>query len=323
MILSTVNRNSRIALFQGGTSSEREISCQSGMYLQEGIEALGHKVITIDPAEQDWKKQHWESFDLAVIALHGEFGEDGQLQSFLDEMGLVYCGSNAEASRTAFSKLETKTSLNQAGIPTPSAVPVHAGDHAEEIERLTKMIGFPLFVKPDRQGSSIGVSLVHTPEELPQALGYCFAHGETGLLEQAIIGTEYSLGLMGKEPLPLVQIETEHPFYDYSAKYGAGCTRYHFDLALNQHVLERIHHLGKQVVCSLGTQGIVRMDFMLDRFQQPWILEVNTIPGFTKNSLIPLAIAKMQLSLPKLMEWMLQDALNKSAAESVPNAISA
>jgi len=292
----------RIALLAGGEYEEREISLQSGAAVNRVLCDRGHAVTTIDPAECQLQHVAWNDFDVAFIALHGRFGEDGEVQSLLQEAGVAFTGSDADTSRLAFSKSASKERFAQCNVPTPSYTLIHESDHHSRIEQQAGQIGYPLVVKPDAQGSSLGVSIVEMQEDLPQALERCFQYDAFGILERAIIGTEWTVGLLDDQPLPLVHIETDRSFFDYKAKYDDDETHYHLSFSLPTNVVKSIENAGRQAGRALGTRGLARVDIRVDELNRPWVLEANTIPGMTDHSLIPKASAKIGIDLGELCE---------------------
>ncbi|MBW3538883.1 MAG: D-alanine--D-alanine ligase [Planctomycetes bacterium] len=299
----------RVAVLAGGRSSEREISLKSGIAVAHALLGRRHQATMIDPAARALESIPWDQFDAAFIALHGRFGEDGQVQELLERAGVVYTGSSAETSRLAFSKSASKERFAQCGVPTPPYVLIHETDRAARIEQQARALGFPLVVKPDGEGSSLGVSIVERPEELPQALTRCFHHDAFGILEAAVIGSEWTLGMLDDEPLPLIQIETSRPFYDFQAKYEDDATVYRFEFALPSQVVETIAAAARSAAQALGTRGIARVDLRVDKWNRPWVLEVNTVPGFTDHSLVPKAAARIGLDLGALCERELRRAI--------------
>src|SRR5260221_4593074 len=186
----------RIAVWSGGPSAERLISLKSGSAVARALAEIGHSVYEIDPAACDVSSFDWSLFDVAFIALHGKFGEDGQIQQILETALIPYTGSPVAASRLAFSKSTSKERFAQHHVPTARYVLIHESDTAHRIGQQADQLGFPLVVKPDTQGSSLGVSIVHTPAELPAALAACFHYDSFGLLEQALAGSEWTVGLI-------------------------------------------------------------------------------------------------------------------------------
>jgi D-alanine-D-alanine ligase len=303
----------KVAVLAGGESDERAVSLESGAAVSLALERRGHAVTQIDPAERDVTSVAWNGFDVAFLALHGRFGEDGQVQELLDASGVCYTGSDAHSSRTAFSKSAAKERFIQSGVLTPPYVLIHQSDAASLIQKHARKIGFPLVVKPDAQGSSLGVSLVGSPDELPQALARCFHFDPFGLLEAAVIGTEWTVGLLDEQPLPLIQIATERVFFDYHAKYKDESTEYRFEFDIEPDVAAAIQSAGCLAGRTLRTRGLARVDIRLDRFQQPWVLEVNTNPGLTQHSLIPMAAARIGMDLGELCERSIRSCLADSA----------
>ena len=303
----------QIALLAGGTSRERNISLESGAAVAKSLAERGHIVSVIDPAHVELSDLDWSSFDVAFLALHGTFGEDGHVQQILEEAGIPFTGSDSVASRLAFSKSAAKERFIQNGVPTPAYVLIHESDSAARIQQQANALGFPLAVKPDGQGSSLGITIVRTPEELPQALARCFHFDPFGLLEVAIDGTEWTLGLLDGEPLPLIQIETGRGFFDYTAKYEDDDTKYLFDFVFPASVIMSIESAGRRAYDALGCRGLARVDIRVDRFHEPWVLEVNTIPGMTGHSLVPKAAARLGLSLGAICERSIHNCLKHKA----------
>lgn len=292
----------RIALLAGGDSEERAVSLRSGAAVQSALASRGHVVIPLDPAEIDLESIDWRQFDVAFLALHGRFGEDGQVQQILDQVGIPYTGSDAATSRLAFSKSAAKERLSQFGVATPAYVLIHYADDIARIRRMVAQIGYPLVVKPDSQGSSLGVTIVRRQEDLAAALTHCFQYDSFGVVEQFIAGTEWTVGLLDDLVLPPIQIETVREFYDYHAKYDDDATQYRFDTDNPRAVLSQIAEMGMEACRALQTRGMARVDLRLDEQNQPWVLEVNTIPGMTDHSLVPKAAARMGIDFAEFCE---------------------
>ncbi len=301
-------------MLSGGDSPERVISLESGAAVAAALQQRGHHVTRVDPAEVDLTDYRWAAVDVAFLALHGHFGEDGQVQQILETAGVAYTGSDSAASRVAFSKSASKERFLQCGVPTPAYVLVHESDASTHIREQAKRIGFPLVVKPDGQGSSLGVSIVRSADELPEALAQCFYFDAFGILEAAVIGSEWTVGILDDVTLPAIQIETDRGFFDYAAKYEDDATRYRFDSAVASDMIATIEATGRQACSSLGTRGLARVDIMLDDANRPWTLEVNTIPGLTDHSLIPKAAARVGMDLSALCERAIASCLKFAAA---------
>jgi D-alanine-D-alanine ligase len=308
----------RVAVLAGGDSHEREISLKSGQAVAGALRERGHEVICLDPALTPPEAAHFRDVDIAFLALHGRKGEDGEIQATLDRMNVLYTGSGAEASRLAFSKSAAKERLFQRGVATPAYVLVHESDDPNRTLELALRIGFPLVVKPDAQGSSLGVSIVKSPGDLSEALRNCFRYDVFALLEQAIPGTEWTLGLIDDEPLPLIQIETPREFFDFTAKYEDDATRCRFDFGFPAHVASSIVEAGVAAAKAVDTRGLSRVDLRLDELGRPWVLEINTIPGLTEHSLVPKAAAHAGLGLGELCERSIERCLSAANSRRAP-----
>lgn len=299
----------RVAVLAGGDSDERTISLQSGAAVQQALTARGHLALHLDPSVVDLAGVDWSQFDVAFLALHGQFGEDGQVQQILAETGIPFTGSGAAASRLAFSKSAAKERFLQFGVPTPAYSLLHYTDDASRVQRLTDEIGYPLVVKPDCQGSSLGISIVRSAAELPQAIKLCFQFDSFAVIEAAVIGTEWTVGMLDELLLPLIRIETDREFFDWHAKYEDDSTRYVFDPSVSVEVIASIEEAARGACRSLGTRGLMRVDLRLDETQQPWVLEVNTVPGFTSHSLVPKAAARRGIEFGDLCERAIRACL--------------
>jgi D-alanine-D-alanine ligase len=312
--LGVEGRRGRIVVLKGGQSAERDVSLASGAAVATALESSGHRVCSVDPAQTSLWEFQWLPDDVVFIALHGEFGEDGQVQELLESLRLPYTGSDSEASRLAFSKSAAKVRFLQRNVPTPPFVLIHHTDPELRIRRVAERVGFPLVVKPDAQGSSLGVSLVRTPRELMPAVQSCFGYGPFGLLEQAVLGTEWTLAMLDDAPLPLIQIGTSHTLFDFEAKYRDEATTCAFEFAIPPGEVARIVDAGRRACEALETTGLARVDLRLDESRRPWVLEVNTVPGMTDHSLVPKAAAQAGLSLGALCERALESALRRQHA---------
>ncbi len=299
-----------VAVLEGGESAERSVSLESGAAVRAALAERGHRVLAIDPAEVDLSTHDWTGIDIVFIALHGTFGEDGQVQKILEHAGVPYTGSDPAAARLSFHKSAAKERFFQNYVPTPPYVLVHEGDTAGRIMQKAKSLGFPLVVKPDAQGSSLGVSIVRSPDELAKALSRCFHLESFGLLEAAIVGTEWTVGIFDEFTLPLIQVVPNRSFYDYQAKYADDATQYLFEFDVPSDVINSIYQAARNAYNALKLRGIARIDLMLDRFNRPWVLEANSVPGFTSHSLVPKAAARIGISLGELCEQMLQRRLS-------------
>ncbi len=308
---SLFHRPLHVALLGGGRSAERAVSLDSAATVRAALEEVGHTVTPIDPAADRLVDVDWSPFDVAFLALHGTEGEDGQVQSLLECVRVPYTGSAPRESALAFSKSSAKTRFRRERVPTPHWKVLHEGDHASTIHLAAEAVGYPLVVKPDGQGSSLGVTIVEQPEQLSRALSNCFRFGSLGLIEAYVPGTEWTVGVLDDMSLPLVRIDAGRGFYDYAAKYERGDTRYELDVDLPTETQLAIFHAGVAPCRAVGTTGIARADVRLDEQGRPWVLEVNTIPGFTSHTLVPKPAARAGIEFAELCERALASALSR------------
>jgi len=338
-----IGRPLRVAVLGGGDSPEREVSLASGEQVLAALAAGGHDGQGFDPAETPLDSIPWHQFDVCFIALHGGAGEDGRVQSDLERLNVPYTGSGPTASRLAMSKSASKERWRQAGISTLSYALLEAAESSfpgSAWERIAAKalpslpgqtrgttarqsrgdsvfpggaweqgLNLPLVVKPDSQGSSLGVSLVREPEELPTALEAAFAFDPFVVAEQWIEGREFTVALLGLRALPLLEIVAAEPIFSFAAKYSTGQTQLTFEHGLPATQEAAIREAAVAAAAALGTRSLARVDLMLDRVGRPWVLEVNTVPGLTAHSLAPRAAARAGFDLPSLCGWMLREAL--------------
>lgn len=291
-----------ITVLSGGPGAEREVSLNSGRAVYEALLRMGHRATLCDIHPADLTALDRPS-DVIFIALHGEYGEDGTLQTELDRRGLIYCGSGASASRLAMNKAEAKRCFERAGIPTPAwRVVDESALRQGEIGP-----GVPAVVKPVVGGSSVDTSITRTAEDLASAARRVVDVYGTALIEQCIDGPELTVGILGDDALPVCEIRTERQFYDYEAKYVDDDTQYLFDLDLPGSLLERVQAMSLQAHRALGCRVFSRVDWMVDgRSLEPYVLEINTIPGFTSHSLLPKAAAKAGMPFDVLCQRIVE-----------------
>lgn len=290
----------------GGPSAEREVSLRSGAAVAGALETLGHQVTRIDPTPGKLKLP--AGVDVVFIALHGTYGEDGEVQAELDVLDVPYTGCDSASSRVAFDKILTKQRCIEKGIPTPRycVVTSPAAPWPDDWQP-------PLVVKPVFQGSSVGLAFVEKPAEWPAALSLAFDHGDTLLVEEKIIGREVTVGILGGEPLPIVEVRPKQGAYDYTNKYTAGRTDYLCPAPFSTDVTRRIQQAGFGAFLSVGGRDYGRVDVMVANDQDPFVLEVNTLPGMTETSLLPKAAAAAGLSYEQLCQRMIDLALQRRA----------
>jgi D-alanine-D-alanine ligase len=287
----------------GGISSERDISLQSGEAIAAALERKGHTVRRRDISPDDTSALDEQEIDVVFIALHGEFGESGEVQQLCEDSGLVYTGSSPHASLLGMDKIATKRRAEAIGVPTPQWCRVE--EFSDMIERANYLEGasLPCVVKPVTGGSSVGVYICETQDEREQAVRTLLGEGEEVLVEKCIRGRELTVGILDSEPLDLLEILPSEGFYDYDAKYADGTpTQYTFEHGLDAEQVAAIQADAMKVFDALGCRDLARVDFMLDEDGNHWLLEINTIPGFTSHSLVPMAAARSGIEFDDLVD---------------------
>ncbi len=289
----------------GGISSEREVSLKSGTAVFRSLKRKGYAAVCIDTAKNLVSLLRRHKVDMAFICLHGIQGEDGAMQGFLEVMGIPYTGSGIRASAVAMDKIMTKELLTYHGIPTPAFDVVHGERGGRRRVRL------PLVVKPAEEGSTIGITRVKKIKELEKAKGLARRFGPRVLLEEYVQGREVTVGILGNQPLPVVEVRPASGFYDFHAKYTPGQTDYLVPAPITRRVAKKVQDLALGTCHTLGCRGASRVDFMLGEGDSPYVLEVNTIPGMTETSLLPKAANEAGISFDQLVERMLGLALTE------------
>jgi D-alanine-D-alanine ligase len=293
----------KVAVLLGGKSAEREVSLKSGSMVLEALRSRGVDAHGFDPAERGLDELAKRRFERAFIALHGRFGEDGTVQGVLEWLGIPYTGSGVLASALAMDKLRTKRIWHAEKLPTP---PYAVLDKDSDLRAVAKRLGMPLMVKPASEGSSIGMSKVTRAAALDEA--YALAANYDRIVEKFIEGTELTVGILGERALPIIKLETPRDFYDYQAKYVADDTRYLIPCGLSPKKEQALRALCLAAFRTLGCVGWGRVDLMLDRRGRPYLLEVNTAPGMTDHSLVPMAARAVGLSYADLCLQILEGA---------------
>lgn len=295
----------KVAVLFGGRSAERDISLKSGGMVLEALRRGGVDAHAFDPRDQGLEQLIAQRYDRVFIALHGRFGEDGTVQGALEYLGLPYTGSGVMASAIAMDKWRTKLLWQAAGIPTP---PYERLTPGSDLAAVVQRLGLPLMVKPAREGSSIGMSKVDTLEKLQPAYELAARYDEFVIAEKFIQGPELTAAMLNDEPLPLIRLETPRVFYDYEAKYYANDTRYVCPCGLGPDEEKRVQQAALEGFRLLGCTGWGRVDVMLDASGAPYLLEVNTVPGMTDHSLVPMAARAVGISFDELVLRILESA---------------
>ncbi len=289
-------KNEKIGVLMGGRSAERSISIKTGQAILASLKRQGFAAVAIDPHQDLPKQLRSQKIDFAYIALHGPGGEDGKVQGLLDWMQIPYTGSGVLASAVAMDKAVCKSVLQKAGLPVAKGVVLTKKD---TLPRLS----FPVVVKPVSQGSAVGVSLVRSPKDLKPALQAAFRYDERVLVEHFLSGPEVTVGVLGDEALPVIEIvpAAERPFYDFQAKYAPGGSLHILPARLTSSVAAKIQRLALDACHAIGVRAVARVDGIVDRRLGPVILEINTIPGMTETSLLPEAAQAVGLSFDALV----------------------
>lgn len=300
----------RVAVIMGGTSAERPVSLKSGLAVLDGLLRSGVDAFKLDFQGDISALKDCGQFDRAFLAMHGRGGEDGTIQGVLDTLKIPYTGSGVMGSALAMDKTRTKYLWQGMNLPTPNFSYVEKLN-PDMLTRLVSLMGFPLAVKPSREGSSIGVFKVNNQTQLEAAVSKALEMDEQVLLEQWIEGSEYTVGLLNGEPLPVIGLKTSHVFYDYEAKYESDSTQYLLPSGLSLEEEQSLGNLAERAFSALGCTGWGRVDVMRDSKGRFWLLEVNTIPGMTDHSLVPMAAKAKGLEFDDLLLEILKQTLEK------------
>lgn len=304
-----MNGRLTITVMRGGPSAEREVSLRTGAAVARALRSRGHTVHELDPQPGRWRLP--AGTDVVFLALHGTYGEDGTVQEELDALGVPYTGCDAAASRVAFDKVLTKQRCAAAGVPTPRSfvadspsAPWPAGWEP------------PLVIKPVRQGSSVGLQFLNHRREWPAALAEALRFDSEALIEERIVGRETTVGILDDRALPVVEVRPRQGAYDYHSKYTPGETEYFCPAPFDDDTTRRIQEAGWGAFRAVGGRDYARVDVMA-RDGQPFVLEVNTLPGMTETSLLPKAAAAAGMDYATLCERMVELALRRAGATAL------
>jgi D-alanine-D-alanine ligase len=295
----------KVAVLMGGRSAERAVSLKSGERVLAALKARGVDAHAFDPKERGIGALVEERFARAFVILHGRYGEDGTIQGALELLGIPYTGSGVLASALAMDKWHAKLVWQSCGIPTPRSELL---GRDSDMQAVATRLGLPLMVKPANEGSSIGMTKVKSARELPEAYARAAKYDRVVIAEAFVDGVELTAGILGDQPLPLIKLETPREFYDYEAKYQAADTRYLIPCGLPPDAERIVQDEALFAFNTLGCSGWGRVDLMLDRSGKPYFLEVNTSPGMTDHSLVPMAARHAGLSFEDLCLRILESA---------------
>lgn len=306
--MEIVRSTVRVAVLAGGIGSERDVSIQSGRCVAEALKSAGFDVVTADIRPDSLDILEDSSIDVFFPALHGEFGEDGQLQQILEDKSLFYAGSGPAASKLAFDKMASKKRFAEAGVAAPAAIELNSATDSRRLEQELRHLADKYVIKPVKQGSSVGVRMVSAPHEAVGAARQTLREFGNCMIEAFVPGREVTVGILCGRTLPIIEIRTQSGFYNYHAKYVDEQTEFLFDTIADPAVAANVGQAALDCFDVLGCRHFARVDFVLSDEGIAHALEVNTIPGFTSHSLLPKAAAKTGLSMSNLCARIVEAA---------------
>jgi D-alanine-D-alanine ligase len=305
-----IKKLGKVAVLMGGNSAERAISLKSGRAVTKALQNVGVDARGCDVTSVSQLNKIAENYDRAFIALHGRWGEDGGVQAVLEALKLPYTGSGMTASALAMDKLRTKWLWKGVGLPTP---PFKRVSWTSPLVLSEFDLSFPVIVKPSHEGSSIGMRKVNDLSELQAAVAFAQQYDEEVLIEQWIEGREFTCAVVDGEALPLIELKTDHDFYDFDAKYQSSSTQYICPCDLPEDLQAHIQRVVLEAFDVIGARHWGRVDLMLDKNDQAWLIEVNTVPGMTDHSLVPMAAKAMGMDFDQLVLTLLTLTLNSDS----------
>jgi D-alanine-D-alanine ligase len=306
----TKSDNLKVAVLAGGVGSERQVSLQSGQTVYHALQEAGLETVLIDFTPADMSILDDGTIDVFFLIFHGQFGEDGQVQKILEDRKLCFTGSGSESSRIAFNKQLSKDVFAAAGLPVAGHLIV--GQNETEAQLLQRLNGFPAqaVVKPLRQGSSVGVEMTNEPVLTAAAAMRCMQTYGDCMIEEFVKGREITVGILNGRPLPIIEIRMKGAFYDFHSKYIDNATEYLFDTIEGTSVAAHVQEIAVACFNALGCRHLSRVDFILTPDGKPYILEINTLPGFTSHSLLPMAARKAGIATSALCRQIAEAAWN-------------
>lgn len=305
----------RIGVLMGGQSSERDVSLRTGAAVHRALCRRGYDAVMIDVGRTLSRDLQDQKISLVFLALHGPGGEDGSIQGFLETLGIPYTGSGIQASAVGMHKETTKTILAAQGIPVPAGIVIKRGENVSGAQALRKgKLRWPVVVKPASEGSTIGVTIVKKRAQWNEALALAHKYDRDAMIEAYIPGHEVTVSLLGRQAqaplvLPAVEIVAPGGFYDFSAKYEKGRTQYLCPAPLSATITKQIEAMALRTYEVLGCAGAARVDFRITPRGRPYVLEINTVPGMTETSLLPMAAAQAGIGYEELTERILESAI--------------
>jgi D-alanine-D-alanine ligase len=310
-----------VGVLYGGISSEREISLATGTAVGQALAGAGYAVEMIDIRDVPIRDLGPDRMDVAFVALHGTFGEDGGIQSVLDVLGIPYTGSGVEASRRAMDKIAAKERFLRAGVPTPLYVELEAAWPPEDRLQAARALGLPVILKPVNEGSSVGVTLVESEDALAKAIDLALEFDHRALAEAYVEGRELTVGIVDGEPLPIIELIYTGHVFTYDIKYTQGAADHIVNPDLPPGVADRVQAAAVAAYRCLGCRGCARVDLRLDVEMEPCILEINTIPGMTETSLLPDAARAVGIGFAALCEKAIEAALGIGSRSETPKPL--
>jgi D-alanine-D-alanine ligase len=314
----TIDKKSlKVAVLMGGIGEERQVSLESGKCVSQAMRDAGLNVVTSDITPENMEILDDDSIDVFFLALHGRFGEDGELQQIMEDKGLIYTGSSPEASRLAFDKIASKKAFVEAGIDTPPLIEIKTEADLNHLEKQLQLFADRYVVKPVKQGSSVGISIVNKASEVFAAAKNVLRQFGDCMIEKFIPGREITVGVLCGQVLPLIEVRPKTAFYDYHAKYIADSTEYLFDTVKDAAAQTAIGQTAKKCFDALGLRDFARIDVIVGADGKIYALEANTIPGFTSHSLLPKAAAKVGYPMADLCVKIIEAALERNKVRSI------
>lgn len=294
----------KVAVLMGGPSSEREVSLNTGNAMVEACKQNGFETIPIEFEEDILTHlSTLQNADVVLMALHGGIGENGRIQGMFESLGICFTGSDALSSAMCMDKHISKLLAEDVGIDTPKWRRIKKGN------KINNVIGYPCVVKPNSEGSTVGLTIVDSEEELDAAVDLAFTYDDEILIEKYIAGKEITCSIVGNDVLPLIEIKPSHDLYDYECKYTKGLTEYICPTELNKEITESIQKTSLDVYKLLKCRHYGRVDFRLDNDGKHWFLELNTLPGMTDTSLVPKAAKAVGMSFKELIRSIIEQAI--------------